>query len=177
MRKKWIVVWISIGLIVLIGALSFILEKFSIGKPQAIILIDAADTDEEILEWFANNKEIRDRFDFRAIIAVNVDTLYFNPFQFYNEVEEILDINSVIHATMPDLDSGLYFAIKFFNDKEMFKSDVGKNLIVVSGNIDKFQNGLKEFKKDNPEVNVFIATLLNKNNEKFQERVIALFFY
>ena len=138
-------------------------------KPGAIILIDVADYNiggkERILDWFENNDELKSEFDFRAIITTSADFSSFNPFQFYDEIEEKLGAKNLIHATLPDMILGLYFSSAFFANKDIFSDRTEKNLIILSGRVDQSQE-LKDFKSDNPLIKIIITTLKEKTPKR-----------
>lgn len=141
-------------------------------KKEAILLIDVADYNiggrERILDWFDNNDGLKNVFDFPVIIAANADFPSFNPFRFYDEIEEKLDAKNLSRATVPNLILGLYFASVFFANKDIFSDKIEKNLIILStsaSNTSQSQE-LKDFRLDNPEIKITIATLKEKIQKK-----------
>ncbi|MEK7635862.1 MAG: hypothetical protein AAB405_02110 [Patescibacteria group bacterium] len=135
-------------------------------QKSAILIVDVADYGiggkEKILDWFEHNDELKNEFDFRAIITTNADFSSFNPFRFYDEIEAMLGAKNLIHATMPDLTLGLYFSSVFFKNKDIFSDKTEKNLIIISGRANQSQE-IKNFQLNNPNIKIIIATL---NSEK-----------
>ena len=168
MRILKIAVLVIVGLVIVWIVLGVGLS-WQFQKPGAIILIDVADYNiggkERILDWFENNDELKSEFDFRAIITTNADLSSFNPFRFYDEIEEKLGAKNLIHATLPDMILGLYFSSVFFENKDIFSDRTEKNLIILSGRVDQSQE-LKDFKSDNPFIKIIITTLKEKTPKR-----------
>lgn len=143
-------------------------------KSGAILLVDVSDYSiggkEKILNWLENNDELKNNFDFRAVITTNADFSSFNPFRFYDEIEAMLGAKNLIHATMPDMTLGLYFSSVFFANKEIFSDKIEKNLIIISSRADQSQE-LKNFRFNNPNIKIIIATINIKKQKTYPFKI------
>lgn len=171
MRKECIAILIVIVVIVLWGISSFVFRISSNKeKSEAIILIDVTDYDEvkeSIFEWFINNDELENKIDFRAIMTVNADFIVFNPFKFYDELEENTGIESPIHGTARNWKAAIILMSEWLKKREIFPGKSEKILIILSTQID-FNRGeqfeaIKQFQADYPKIKL-IMTALRKNN-------------
>lgn len=163
---------LKITIVAIIGLFVMMFFEMEFGwrfQKSAILIVDVADYGiggkERILDWFEHNDELKNEFDFRAVITTNADFSSFNPFWFYDEIEAMLGAKNLIHATMPDMTLGLYFSSVFFANKDIFSDKTEKNLIILSDRADQSQE-LKDFRMDNPGVKITIATLGEKVKNK-----------
>lgn len=171
MRRKWIVIWIVTVIIVLWGislCVTIILDNNK--RPEAIILIDVTDYDEvkeSIFEWFINNDELKNKIDFRVIMTVNADLIVFNPFKFYDELQENTGVKNPIHGTARNWKAAIILMSEWLKKREIFPGKGEKILIILSTQINSNRGeqfeAIKQFQADYPKIKL-IMTILRKNN-------------